>query len=60
MKRATGGFAVYQILGALAVVGVATYLQNWVGVLIGIGLMLPAVLFYFVEKRAQRSPEQQE
>lgn len=35
-------------------------MQAWVGVLIGIGLTLPAVLFYFVEKRAQRSLERDE
>jgi hypothetical protein len=60
MKRATVGFAIYMLLGGLLVVGVAIYLQNGAGVLIGLGVMLLAVLFYLMAKRAQRSPKQHE
>lgn len=40
-------------LGGAGVIALSLYVQAWQGVLIGIGVMLFAALFYFDEKRSQ-------
>lgn len=56
LKRATIGYAIYMLVGALCVIGLAIYVQNWIGILIGLLLILGAVGFYLVERRSQLPP----
>lgn len=53
MRRATIAYAIYMFMGGVGVIALCIYVQAWMGILGGIGLMLLAVLFYFVEKRSQ-------
>ena len=41
------------LMGALGVIALAIYVQNWIGIVIGVVLILFAVGFYLVERRSQ-------
>ena len=53
MKPATVGYAIYMLMGAIGVIALAIYVQNWIGIVLGIVLILFAVGFYLVERRSQ-------
>lgn len=59
MKRSTIAYAIYMFMGGVGVIALCIYVQAWIGILGGVGLMLIAVLFYFVEKRSQTGPRKQ-
>lgn len=53
MKPATVGYAIYMLMGGLGVIALAIYVQNWIGIVLGVVLIFFAAGFYLAERRSQ-------